>query len=245
MKRLEGAALVLQSVVFRESDLIVTLLTEEAGKVSAIARGARASRRRFAGALEPIHTITAVVEDRGGDLASMKDASILTPRIALVGSLVAVEAAGRALRWARALCPPRTPERAVFASLTRLLDQLEQDCASGVDAAANAPVALARASLEMLTAAGYGLDLGECVRCGTPCPPERAVTVDAQAGGVVCRACGGGAWLLSSAQRAAVDARLRGIEAPISRGDAEVIVRLVEEVMTTHAGVEVIARAPR
>lgn len=242
---LEGIALVLQSVAFRESDRIVTLLMADAGKMSVIARGARASRKRFAGSLEPIHTIAVTVDDRGGDLATLKDASIHTPRVALLEALPAVDAAGRALRWARALCPPRTPERAVFASLTGLLDRLDRASASGEDMAAAAPVALARTALELLTATGYGLDLAACVRCGTSCPPARAVTVDANAGGVVCRRCGGGAWLLSAAQRAAVDAALAGVDGALDREDAEGIVRLAEAVMAAHAGVDVVARTPR
>ena len=43
---------------YGESDLIAVLLTEDYGKLSGIARGARRSRRRFSGpALEPLHEI--------------------------------------------------------------------------------------------------------------------------------------------------------------------------------------------
>ena len=51
-----GTPLVTQALVLRvtdygEADRIVTLLTERYGKVSALARGARSSRRRFGAAL--------------------------------------------------------------------------------------------------------------------------------------------------------------------------------------------------
>ena len=52
-ERRTSDALVLRLVDYRESDRIVTLFTQELGVLGAIARGARSSRRRFAGALEP------------------------------------------------------------------------------------------------------------------------------------------------------------------------------------------------
>ncbi|MBC7973578.1 MAG: DNA repair protein RecO, partial [Myxococcales bacterium] len=42
---------VLRTAPLRESDLLVTLYTNVHGRVSAVARGARKSQRRFAGAL--------------------------------------------------------------------------------------------------------------------------------------------------------------------------------------------------
>ncbi|HTU59687.1 MAG TPA: DNA repair protein RecO, partial [Polyangiales bacterium] len=52
-KRVEqAAALVLRAVDFGESDRVITLLTRELGLVSTMARAARKSKRRFAGALE-------------------------------------------------------------------------------------------------------------------------------------------------------------------------------------------------
>ena len=46
-------AIVLRTRDYMESDRIVTLLTEQAGKLGGIAKGAKASRRRFEHRLEP------------------------------------------------------------------------------------------------------------------------------------------------------------------------------------------------
>jgi DNA repair protein RecO (recombination protein O) len=46
------AALVLRKTPYRDHDLIVDLLTESAGRMAVLARGARRSRKRFGGALE-------------------------------------------------------------------------------------------------------------------------------------------------------------------------------------------------
>ena len=45
------AAIVLRVTDYGEADRIVTLLTESHGKVSALARGAKKSRKRFGAAL--------------------------------------------------------------------------------------------------------------------------------------------------------------------------------------------------
>ncbi|HVI73863.1 MAG TPA: DNA repair protein RecO, partial [Anaeromyxobacteraceae bacterium] len=50
---LKLTGVVLRTVDYGESDRVVSLLTAERGKVSAFARKARVSRRRFGGALEP------------------------------------------------------------------------------------------------------------------------------------------------------------------------------------------------
>ncbi len=51
-KHLKERAIILRTQEVKESDLIVTLLTESHGKISAIAKGARKSKRRFMGGLE-------------------------------------------------------------------------------------------------------------------------------------------------------------------------------------------------
>ena len=49
METFDTPAVIVRAVDYGEADRVVTLLTRARGKVSAIARGARKSRRRFAG----------------------------------------------------------------------------------------------------------------------------------------------------------------------------------------------------
>ena len=44
--------IVLKSIPFRESDVLATILTSDQGKISALARGAKRSKRRFPGGLQ-------------------------------------------------------------------------------------------------------------------------------------------------------------------------------------------------
>lgn len=179
-------ALLLRRVDYGETDLVVTFLTEAMGKVGAIVRGGRRSQKRAGGALEAMQTTEVMLEDRGGELVTLREARIVRARVALLGKLDALEAAGTALRWARHACPPRMPEPEVFAELGDLLDALD----AGPEGARIEP-ALARFGVRLLEHVGWGLELEQCAICGKPRPPERSAIVVAAQGGVVCRACAG------------------------------------------------------
>src|SRR5262249_36937101 len=157
----------------------------QVGKVSALARGARKSSKRFGGALEPMHTLALELDERpGAELFTLLEAKLKTPRAKILGSLAAMEAAGKALSWARRAAPPRTPEPAPYAVLSTLLDRLAE--ASAPEACS---VALAEAGLSLLSAFGWGIDFERCVRCGRQALPAQSASVDAARGGLICRSC--------------------------------------------------------
>jgi len=231
----ETHALVVRSVAYGEGDVIATLLTEQEGKVAAIVRGARKGSRRVSGALEPLHTIEAIYEDKGSELVTMKEARVIKPRTNLMRHLEAMEAAGTMLRWARHMFPPRTPEPAAFATLIETLDALDAPDLDGV----LPMVELARAGLRLLVDVGWGIELERCVQCGARCPADASAQVDAQKGGIVCRKCGGARVLLRAPARRAAIAALSepGGEAGVSIAPhARALIELVESVMAAHTG---------
>jgi DNA repair protein RecO (recombination protein O) len=229
---LESEALVVRTVEVGESDVVVTLVTEQSGKLAAVARGARKGSRRMGGALEAMHTVAVLVEDRGGDLATLKEARIVRLRASLTSNLDALEAAGVALRWARHLFPPRTPEPQGWRVLVDLLDALDRPG----DVAPT--TALAHAGLALLAAVGYGLDLDRCVACGRPCPAGRPACVDPARGGLVCRACGGAATLLTPEVREAARALSLAATATADPQSARLVLGVVDRAMAAHAGFE-------
>jgi DNA repair protein RecO (recombination protein O) len=231
VSRIEGEALVVRTVHVGEADVIATFVTEQAGKVGAVVRGARKGSRRVGGALEPVHTIAVLLEDSGGDLVTLKEARIVRTRPRVTEDLEALRAAGSALRWARHLFPPRTPEAAGWRVLIDLLDALDRSAASPRKE-------LARAGLALLSAVGYGLDLATCVSCGRPCPEGRAACVDAARGGLVCRACGGASTVLSPTDRAGVCALAWGRAGEATEEQAEVVLDLVDRALAAHTGLE-------
>jgi DNA repair protein RecO (recombination protein O) len=236
IRRIDSAALLVRSVPYGEADVIATFFTLEAGKLSAIVRGARRSQRRFGGALEPIHELIVCIEDKGKELCVLKEARIGRPRTATVSSLEAMEAAGQALRWIRHLCPTRTPEPAAWRSLEELLDALERlpgEAGDGV--AAGARQHLAIFGLRLLSDMGYALELERCVRCGRPCPEGRAAFVDAGRGGIVCTGCGGARRTIGGELRALAARAQRGTAVTLSWEQGGEIVDIVEEAMAAHA----------
>jgi DNA repair protein RecO (recombination protein O) len=233
----ETLALLLGRVDYGESDVIVTFLTEELGKVGALVRGGRKSRRRAGGALEPMQTARVTLEDRGGELSTLREARVERPRVALLGNLTALETAGTALRWARHACPPRMPEPEVFAELSLLLDDLDAGAAAGREDAL-----LARFGVRLLEHVGWGLELGQCIVCGKPRPPARAAIVSAARGGVLCVGCAGHA---IGAPKGAAEGAVRGalvdaIASHAIESPAEVALALtwVRTALAAHAGYE-------
>jgi DNA repair protein RecO (recombination protein O) len=224
-------ALLVRRVAFGEADLMVTLFTEVRGTVSAVARSARRSAKRFP-ALEPMHLLRVGLEERpGADAGTLLEAAILRPRLVLTGDLARLEAAGRALRWVRQAAPPHTPEPAVWEEVNRLLDGLDDR-----DPAVWPEGRLAAMGLRLLVAMGWGLELERCVRCGRGCDPEGAGGADPERGGLVCRACGGGRVLLRASLRARILRATSGDDAALLPEDLRAAMELVDGALAAHAG---------
>lgn len=232
--RVATEALLLRRVDYGESDLVLTLLTLKLGKVSALARGARRSQKRFGSALEPMHTLAVELDERpGAELFTLLEARLHVPRATILTSLSAMAAAGKALGWVRRAAPPRTPEPAPYALLTTLLDRL--NAAPGAEACG---IALAEAGLHLLTELGWGIDFERCVRCGRQAAPAQSASVDAARGGLVCRSCGGARLRLSADARRRLGQAAAGEMGQLTPDDAAAALELVEAALGAHAGIE-------
>jgi DNA repair protein RecO (recombination protein O) len=228
---LETDALVVRTVAYGEADVIATLVTETHGKLSAILRGARKSKRRAQGALEPFHTVHVSAEDRGGELVTIREARIVRVRAGILASLPALEAGGLALRWLRHLVQARHPEPAAWRTTLALLDAL--------DARPPEPrVPLAAGAVRLLSDVGYALDLARCVVCSRPCPEGKPACVDPARGGLVCLSCGGARMVLTPEARRSARAAQEGRPADVSCEDADQILAVVEAAMAAHGGFE-------
>ena len=235
MRTVTTPALLVRQVAYGESDVIATFFTEAEGKLGAMVRGGRKSTKRVGGALEPFHTIEARIDDRGGELATLREARIVRVRAGIASSLEAMDAAGTALRWVRHVCPPRTREPEAWHTLIELLDAL--DGQGGSAASGGARVALAQAGLRLLSDVGYALDLERCIQCGKECPSDRSARVDPARGGLVCSACGGGRVVVTADLRAKAIAAARRDPAPaMTPADADAILAIVDAAMAAHAG---------
>lgn len=224
-------ALLLRRVEYGEADLVLHFFTEKCGRIAALARSARKSRKRFGGSLEPFHTLALRVDERGGELWALREARLQRPRTRLTTSLDAMDQAGRYLTWLRRAMPPRLVEPELFAVSERLLDQL--DSRDGL-----AQARLASAGLTLIGELGWGLDLEACVVCGKRCEQGRAALLDPRRGGLVCRACGGGRLKLDGQLREELARVLREPNFELSEEAARLALDLVDRVLRVHAGLE-------
>jgi DNA repair protein RecO (recombination protein O) len=159
---LQTEALVLRSLDFGESDRIVHLLAPRAGRLTAIAKGARRSVRRFPGTLDLFNQLRIqVVRRKPGAMARLEQATLIHP-FASLRSDPARFALGCFLLE---LLDRLAPEGAAGGDARRLfefaLGSLQAVAASPVDRRLRILL-----PLRALDALGLRPELGRCVRCG-------------------------------------------------------------------------------
>ncbi len=199
-------AVVLRSVDYGERDRVVTLFSRERGKLSAFARGARSSRRRFGGVLEPFTLLSAELTERGGDLWGLEDAAVERGFGNLRGDLARIACASYAVELTRELVRDAEPHEDLFDGLVAYLALLDEGPARPWD--------LRRFELDALRAAGLQPSLTGCARCGLP-PGDGPARFDPLQGGVLCTACGSTGGVGARPISAAVLQALRSLQ----RGD--------------------------
>ena len=174
--------LVLRLVPYGESDLVVTLFTAEHGRLSALARGGRRSKRRFAGALGLLVLGQYQLRPRTrGELWRLETADVAREWTMLAGDLGTFAHASYALDLVRETAPPEQPEPQLLDLLTELFDDLARDGASAAR--------LRRFELTLLGAIGSAPSLTACVGCGTSDLDRGGIVFDPTRGGVVCESC--------------------------------------------------------
>lgn len=175
-------AILLRAVAYGEADRVVTLLGRATGRVSALARGARRSVRRFGGGLGLGASGEATLRERpGAELMGLDAFQVREPRLGLGGDVARTAHAAYALELCDKLCAPRQPEVAAFDLLDEFLGRLEagEPCVERLRAF----------ELGLLRRIGLGPELEACVACGRRDLGDEAVRWQPERGGVVCRGC--------------------------------------------------------
>jgi DNA repair protein RecO (recombination protein O) len=239
---LESEALILRSVDFGESDRILHLLVPEAGRLTAIAKGARRSVRRFSGTLDLFnHLEVRIDRQRPGRISRLDQARLL-----------------------RGFAPLRSdPARfALGCYLLELLDRLAPEGGSRADAARlfgfaisaldwialRPPSPQQRVLLELraLDALGLRPELRHCVRCGREPVEAEESSFHVAEGGPLCARCGERQEGTLRVHRGTLRALEQGLRLDLSRLDRLVLParalaeaeRLVDRFQRFHVGVE-------
>jgi DNA repair protein RecO (recombination protein O) len=172
---------VLKTTPLRESDVLVVLYTETHGRIAAVARGARKSQRRFAGALQLLVLGRYKLGRRPrGELWGLDDAELEREWTQLASDVFAVAHASYIAELIAALLPPEQPEPGVLELVVGLWDSLAE--------AGPSPGALRAVELALFDIAGHRPALDACAACGAS-DLDRGAVFDPSRGGAICKRC--------------------------------------------------------
>ncbi len=186
--------LVLRTFDQGESDRVVHLYTETHGRVSAIAKGARRSKRRFPGTLEILSLVDVrLVDPPRAQLMRLESAKLVGAFEGITASLGRYAIACQFLELLDRLTAEREAHSDLFHFAVGVLEVLR-------DAEPDRLLALLVLA-KTLARLGYRPQLARCAVCGVDLPTEGgyAAFLPGQ-GGAVCRPCAGTAEATVSVQ---------------------------------------------
>lgn len=228
-------ALVLRTLKLGDTSKIVTVLTEEHGRVKLVAKGARRLQSRWGSLLEPGNEIEILVYVRSGrDLWTLSDASLCRGALTAGSSLDKLSHLFAALELADRLLPEQQPAPDLAALYRTYLDRWHES------EPARMPALFFALELALLRSLGLDLTVARCGRCGAATKRQTRVLYVARDGIVCCEPCAQGKrgrWLDGACTRALAYLE-SGLQTPDVPGlDDSVrgaVGRLLHEHMTFH-----------
>jgi DNA repair protein RecO (recombination protein O) len=175
---------VLRTYKLGEADRIVVFLTEENGKVRAVAKGVRKTMSKFGARLEPMSHVKLLLY-RGKELDIVSQAESVEPLAPMLSSLDRASQGIAVLEAADQLALEREPNPLLYRMVVGVLRTI---------ADRPAPLVVPAFYWKLLSAEGLRPELDVCVRCGES--PEdggvELVAFDLEEGGTLCRSCRSG-----------------------------------------------------
>lgn len=225
-------AVVLHAFDYLETSRIVRLATRDAGMQSVIARGARASNKRFGWALDLFASGVAQIQTRPGrELQQLSGFDVSSARGALSANLERFSAASA------------LSELALRFAGSDELGEFFEALTAALDALAAAPPHRARdvglaGAWRLVAALGFAPTLDVCCSCHAVIASNDAVSFSHAAGGAACSKCAGAlprGRALPARARAALRAWSTGEEAPVSdESMRRAHLRLLREFLEQH-----------
>ncbi len=178
-------AILLRRTDYGDYDLILTCLTLSQGKISLMAKYAKKSRKRFAGALELFTELNLVWNrPRGRAMPVLREASIANPFGGIRADVLKTAYASYWTEMVTLWLESGTPQKAVFGLLRYALDALDRDAMA-------AEVLSLVFQVRFLKLAGFLPDFRHCSRCRRPVEATQSGRFDFEVGSasLVCPAC--------------------------------------------------------
>ena len=181
MAQYRDNAVVLRSYKLKESDRIVVFMTENHGKIRAVAKGVRKSGSRFGGRLEPMNHVD--VQFYGGrELDIVNQVELITSPSSLRSDLDRMSRGMSMVEVVDQLGMEREATPHLYKMLVGALETLSKT---------NSDLVLGAFFLKLLTAEGARPELDVCVSCQSVIgnPDGGSYYFNLDNGGVQCREC--------------------------------------------------------
>lgn len=188
----EDTGIVLRSQAFKERDRLVSILTENNGRISGIAKGAIHSKR-FGGAFDLFTCIEFRAKDSPQqNLYRIEEANTRRDFHKLRTSLPNISAAGYFVDLILRMSEERQSARELFLLLAHYLHLLEDR---------EVTHEIVRSfEIKLLDRLGYGPNLIECIGCNLPLDASKGAAPAVDRGGFLCPSCTNGQARLASAE---------------------------------------------
>ncbi len=170
---------VLRTIRLGEADRIVTLMTEQHGKVRAVAKGVRRTTSKFGSRLEPLSHVALLGWQGRGDLDTINQVEVIDTFRPVREDLDRMSAAMSMLEVVDQIGQERHGNPRLYEMLVG---------AMGALAGHNSPMVAPAFFLKVLALEGSEPVLEVCVSCGEE-DTEALVAFDLVEGGVLCRNC--------------------------------------------------------
>ena len=181
MPLLKTPALIFHTMSYGESDQIVTLYTQEFGKVKGIAKGAKRSRKRFGARLEIASYVNATFfEKETSDLVRLSHCDLIRPFEGLREDIFKLAWASYFIELVSEMTAERIQNKPLFRLLIAFL--------SLIDRGVLKEEVQRIFEVRFLSCLGYRPQLDHCTRCQKTLSGERFF-FSPREGGVLCPAC--------------------------------------------------------
>ncbi len=175
-------AIVLRTIEFSETSLIVTLLTRDFGRLSAIAKGARRPKGPFEGSLDLLAVCRVVVLRKSSDTLDLLTEAKLQRRFrGAERSLARLYGGYYVAEMLRLLTDDHDPHPNVYDLALQTLNQ--------IDGTGDVASSLAYFDLQSLRMLGHAPGTDRCTSCGDAVRDTSRITFALLTGGIICEPC--------------------------------------------------------
>ena len=193
-------AVLLRRIDFGDYDVIITLFSLDRGKISAIAKSAKRSTKRFSGILELFSALEVVCGSRRGKGLPVLQEAVLTHPFSKIRADILKTA--YASYWAEMIYA-WTEEGVKLVELYDLLMHVLATLDEGKTPEAALSILF---QMRFLTLSGYAPDLSGCSRCRTAVEKIQTpgIRFDLKSGGLLCGRCTPGTYSKLSLQKGTI-----------------------------------------